>query len=168
VDIPCLIPCAIDQDPYFRMTRDVAPRLGYLKPMLIHSKFFPALQGHKTKMSASDPTSAIFLTDSKEQIESKILKYAFSGGRDTAAEHRKLGANIDIDVSYQYLTFFLEDDVKLKEIGEKYKSGHLLTSEVKRELIKLLTGMVERHQEARASVTDQVIDAFMAIRKLDF
>ena len=24
-----LIPCAIDQDPYFRMTRDVAPRLGY-------------------------------------------------------------------------------------------------------------------------------------------
>ena len=27
-DIPCLIPCAIDQDPYFRMTRDVAPRLG--------------------------------------------------------------------------------------------------------------------------------------------
>jgi tryptophanyl-tRNA synthetase len=39
----CLIPCAIDQDPYFRMTRDVAPRLGYLKPALIHSKFFPAL-----------------------------------------------------------------------------------------------------------------------------
>lgn len=40
VDIPCLIPCAIDQDPYFRMTRDVAPRLGYLKPALIHSKVF--------------------------------------------------------------------------------------------------------------------------------
>ena len=42
--VPCLIPCAIDQDPYFRMTRDVAPRLGYLKPALIHSTFFPALQ----------------------------------------------------------------------------------------------------------------------------
>lgn len=40
IDIPCLIPCAIDQDPYFRMTRDVAPRLGYLKPALIHSKVF--------------------------------------------------------------------------------------------------------------------------------
>jgi len=24
----CLIPCAIDQDPYFRMTRDAAPRIG--------------------------------------------------------------------------------------------------------------------------------------------
>lgn len=32
------------QDPYFRMTRDVAPRLGYYKPALIESKFFPALQ----------------------------------------------------------------------------------------------------------------------------
>ncbi|KAK3034130.1 hypothetical protein RJ639_033473 [Escallonia herrerae] len=40
----CLIPCAIDEDPYFRMTRDVAPRLGYSKPALIESSFFPALQ----------------------------------------------------------------------------------------------------------------------------
>lgn len=40
----CLIPCAIDQDPYFRMTRDAAPRLGHLKTALIESRFFPALQ----------------------------------------------------------------------------------------------------------------------------
>ena len=32
------------QDPYFRMTRDVAPRIGYQKPSLIESRFFPALQ----------------------------------------------------------------------------------------------------------------------------
>ena len=44
-NMPCLIPCAIDQDAYFRKTRDVAPRLGYRKPALIHSKFFPPLQG---------------------------------------------------------------------------------------------------------------------------
>lgn len=67
----CLIPCAIDQDPYFRMTRDVAPRLGYLKPALIHSKFFPALQGHGTKMSASSELSAIYLTDTPAQIKHK-------------------------------------------------------------------------------------------------
>ncbi|MCO5601863.1 hypothetical protein L7F22_055988 [Adiantum nelumboides] len=41
-DIYCLIPCAIDQDPYFRMTRDVAPRIGFHKPALIESLFFPA------------------------------------------------------------------------------------------------------------------------------
>lgn len=43
-DVRCLIPCAIDQDPYFRLTRDVAPRLGHFKTSLIEAKFFPALQ----------------------------------------------------------------------------------------------------------------------------
>ena len=37
-NFPCLIPCAIDQDPYFRMTRDIANRIKYLKPACIHSK----------------------------------------------------------------------------------------------------------------------------------
>ena len=60
------------QDPYFRMTRDVAPRLGCPKPSLIFSTFFPALQGAKTKMSSSDPTSSIFLTDSPAEIEKKV------------------------------------------------------------------------------------------------
>ena len=32
------------QDPYFRLTRDVAPRLDFIKPALIESKFFPALR----------------------------------------------------------------------------------------------------------------------------
>lgn len=114
-DVQCLIPCAIDQDPYFRMTRDVAPRLGYHKPALFHSTFFPALQGPQSKMSSSDPTSAIFLTDSSEEIKEKVLKYTFSGGRDTLKEHREFGGNTEVDVAYQYLTFFMEDDEKLAD-----------------------------------------------------
>ena len=31
-------------------------------------------------------------------------------------EHREKGGNCDVDVSYQYLTFFLEDDEKLEQI----------------------------------------------------
>ena len=42
-------------------------------------------------MSASDPTSAIFVTDTPKQIKTKINKHAFSGGRDTEAEHREKG-----------------------------------------------------------------------------
>ena len=61
------------QDPYFRMTRDVAPRIGYPKPALLHSTFFPALQGAQTKMSASDANSSIFLTDTPKQIKTKVL-----------------------------------------------------------------------------------------------
>ena len=100
------------------MTRDVAPRLGFHKPALLHSTFFPALQGPQSKMSASDPTSSIFLTDTPNEIKNKINKYAFSGGRDTKEEHEKYGGNTEVDVSYQYLTFFMEDDERLAEIKQ--------------------------------------------------
>lgn len=68
------------------MTRDVAPRLGCPKPSLIFSTFFPALQGAKTKMSSSDPTSSIFLTDTPAQIKKKVdificsFKHLIPGG----------------------------------------------------------------------------------------
>ncbi len=64
--------CLPSQDPYFRMTRDIAPRLGFHKPAIIHSSFFPALQGPQSKMSASDPTSSIFLVDSMKDIKQKV------------------------------------------------------------------------------------------------
>ena len=54
------------------MTRDVAPRLKYVKPALIHSTFFPALQGAQTKMSASDANSSIFITDNAKTIKNKV------------------------------------------------------------------------------------------------
>lgn len=167
-NVQCLIPCAIDQDPYFRMTRDVAPRLGYPKPALLHSTFFPALQGAQTKMSASDSTSSIFLTDSPKQIKSKINKHAFSGGRDTVDEHRRLGGNTDVDVSFMYLTFFLESDEQLEQIRQDYSSGTLLTGELKKILIDTLQPMIAQHQERRRQVTDQMVQQFMTPRPLNF
>ncbi|NXK05371.1 SYWC protein, partial [Herpetotheres cachinnans] len=167
-NIQCLIPCAIDQDPYFRMTRDVAPRIGQPKPALLHSVFFPALQGAQTKMSASDPNSSIFLTDTPKQIKTKINKHAFSGGRDTIEEHRKYGGNCDVDVSFMYLTFFLEDDDRLEQLKQAYTSGELLTGELKKVLIETLQPLVAAHQERRKQVTDEMVKQFMTPRKLAF
>lgn len=167
-DIPCLIPCAIDQDPYFRMTRDVAPRMGCLKPALLHSTFFPALQGAQTKMSASDPNSSIFVTDTDQQIKEKINKYAFSGGGATVEEHKAKGGNCEIDVSYQYLTFFMEDDKRLEEIRKTYASGELMTGSLKMELIDILQKLVGEHRKRRAEVTDDMVRQFMKPRKLKY
>lgn len=114
--VHCLIPCAIDQDPYFRMARDVTPKLSFPKPALLHSTFLPALQGSKTKMSASNEHTAIFLTDTAKQIKNKINKHAFSGGQATIEEHKQLGGNCEVDISYQWLRFFLEDDERLEQI----------------------------------------------------
>lgn len=167
-DVPCLIPCAIDQDPYFRMTRDVAPRMNCPKPALLHSTFFPALQGAQSKMSASDPNTSIFLTDTDKQIKNKVNKYAFSGGGATVEEHREKGGNCDVDVSYQYLTFFMENDERLAQIKKDYTSGELLTGYLKKELIEILQKIVGEHRKQRQDVTDDVIRQFMTPRKLKY
>ncbi|KAI0781387.1 tryptophanyl-tRNA synthetase [Trametes elegans] len=160
-NIPCLIPCAIDQDPYFRLTRDVAAKLKYPKPALMHAKFFPALQGPQTKMSASDANSSIFMTDTPNQIKNKINKHGFSGGQETVEEHRRLGGNPDVDVAYQYLGFFLEDDEEWRTMGEEYRAGRLLTGELKGKAIKILQDFVKEFQERRARLTDDEVKAFM-------
>lgn len=159
--IHCLIPCAIDQDPYFRMARDVAPRLGCPKPAQLYSKFIPALQGFQTKMSGSSPATSIYVTDSPKQISTKIKKYAFSGGQDTIEAHRAKGANLEVDVSYEYLTYFLEDDDELDRIAREYSSGAMLTGEIKNILIKLLQEITQNHQKRRAEVTDSILKEYM-------
>lgn len=151
----CLIPCAIDQDPHFRVTRDIAPSLGYPKPSTILCRFLPALQ-RDGKMSSSEAQTAIYTTDSAEEVKKKIMKYAFSGGGDSVEEHRKLGGNPDVDVSYQWLTFFEEDDKRLQSIYHDYKSGKMLSGELKNILIEKLSGFLRDHQKKREKAKDKV------------
>ncbi len=160
-NIPCLIPLAIDQDPHFRVARDIYPKLGYYKPAVIHSVFLPPMSGHDGKMSSSDEKTAILTTDSPKEVENKIKKYAFSGGRDTIEEHRKKGGNPDVDISFQYLRFiFEEDDKKLAKIYDDYKSGKLLTSELKKITIEKISNFLKEHQAKRAKA-EKLLDKFI-------
>ncbi len=160
-NIPCLIPLAIDQDPHFRVARDVYPKLGYYKPAVIHSTFLPPLAGIDGKMSRSEAHSAIFTTDSPKDVEIKIKKYAFSGGQSTIEEHKKKGGNPDVDVSYQYLRMLLEpDDEKLERIYHDYKSGTMLTSELKEIAIEKINSFLKDHQRKREAAKKHV-DTFL-------
>ena len=160
-DKPVLIPLGVDQDPHFRITRDVAQKINKVKPALIHNIMIPSLLGPGGKMSASDEKSTIYTTDSPEQVKKKINKYAFSGGQPDIDEHRKIGGDPDIDVSYQYLRIFFEpDDVKLKKIYDDYKSGKMLTGELKAILIEKINNFLSLHQEKREEARKN-IDAYM-------
>lgn len=119
-------------------------------------------------MNASTANSAVFLTDTQKQIKDKINKHAFSGGQETLELQRQLGANLAVDVSYEWLSFFLEDDQQLADIGRDYSSGAMLTGEVKKELIGVLQEMVREHQERRNLVTDDVVKQYMSVRELAF
>ena len=156
-NVPVLIPCAIDQDPHFRITRDVAPKMGYYKPALVHSRFFPSLLG-LDKMSASLPETSIFTTDSPEEARMKIAN-AFTGGRTTVKEQKELGGVPDICAVYQYLFYlFEEDDQRALELRQECVRGARACGECKNELADKVVQFLKNHQAARERARDQIED----------
>jgi len=158
--VPVVIPAAIDQDPYWRITRDVAEKLGYYKPAAIHNIFLPSLEGPSGKMSASLESSAIFTVDTPEQARKKVMN-AFTGGRETVEEQRKLGGNPDVCTVFQYFYFLFEpDDAKLMERRDACKGGELLCGHCKRELAERLVEYLKEHQKKREEARE-VLDQFL-------
>jgi tryptophanyl-tRNA synthetase len=123
-------------------------------------------------MSASDPNSAIYMTDTPNQIKNKINRHGFSGGGDTEELHRQNGGNPDVDVAFQYLSFYEEDDELLAKTAavsnpvmsrmhtcpdnirasKDYRAGTLLTGQLKAMCIKKLQEEVKSFQEVSREV----------------
>jgi tryptophanyl-tRNA synthetase len=166
--IATFIPVGIDQDPHIRIARGMASRYKDYKFIPISSTyhlFFPSLKG-SGKMSSSDETSFIAMSDTEKQVEDKIKKYAFSGGRDTIEEHRKKGGNPEVDVSYQYLKFFFEpNDEKLRKIHDDYVTGRLLTSELKEIVIEKINSFLKEHQK-RKKLAEKKLNKFLTEFKI--
>jgi tryptophanyl-tRNA synthetase len=158
-NVPCLIPAAIDQDPYWRPSRDVAPKLGFYKPAQIHCKFIPGL-GKGGKMSSSQPETCIFTTDPPEVAAKKIMN-AFTGGRGTVKEQREKGGNPDVCSVYQYFYFmFEEDDKKLREIYGTCKNGARICGDCKKMLAERVKKFLVDHQHKREKAKN-IIQEFM-------
>ena len=162
-NVPALIPAAIDQDPYWRVTRDIAQKIGYYKPAQIHCRFLPGL-GVGGKMSASEPETSIFTMDPPEVVKRKIWN-AFTGGKGTAAEQRKTGADPAICTVSQYFFYLFEqEDEKLAERERRCKAGEILCGECKTDLIERLNKFLAEHQRRREKAKD-VIDKYNLRRK---
>ncbi|MCX8167765.1 MAG: tryptophan--tRNA ligase [Ignisphaera sp.] len=146
--IEVLIPAGIDQDPYWRIARDIATSLGYPKPSQIHNKLLPGL-GIGGKMSSSKPETAIYTTDPPELAYGKVVK-AYTGGRATAEEQRKFGGNPDVCPVYKmYEMMFEENDMKLYERYYSCRGGSLLCGECKTELAERVARFLKEHQSRR-------------------
>lgn len=163
--IMCLVPMAIDQDPYFRMARDFAEQFkkeGYRKPATIHTKFLVGLEGINGKMSSTgDQTDkTLYMTDEPKVVQKKIMKHAFSGGKETLELHRLLGGELETDVAYQYLCYFLDDDEELKQIATKYRNGEMLSGEIKKIAADVIGKYMSSHQAVRNKITDDDIKKY--------
>lgn len=154
-NVPALIPAAIDQDPYWRVTRDIAQKLRYYKPAQIHCRFLPGL-GPGGKMSASEPETSIFTMDPPELVKRKIWN-SFTGGKATAAEQRKTGADPTVCSVFQYFTYlFEEDDKKLMERERLCLTGDILCGECKKDLVERLNRFLEDHRKKREKAKDVI------------
>jgi tryptophanyl-tRNA synthetase len=147
---PCLIPCGIDQDPHFRVTRDIAEGLGYPKPALLHSQMLPGLLGERVMSTTGDQSdNALFLNDSPKEVDRKLRK-AFTGGRATVEEQRRLGATPEIcSVWAAWRSKFAESEAEFQQITGDCRSGALLCGDCKAHLIGRVQGFLKEHHEAR-------------------
>lgn len=153
-EVPVLIPCGIDQDPHFRLTRDVAETIGYLKPALLHNKLAPSLDG-TGKMSASQPKTTIFTTDKPEDVDEKINE-AFTGGRISASEQREKGGDPDICSVQNYRYYIFEsDDEKVEDIADRCRAGDILCGPCKQLLKDNINKFLSKHQHKREKAEDR-------------
>jgi tryptophanyl-tRNA synthetase len=133
--VPCLIPAGIDQDPYWRITRDLARKLGYPKPAQIHGRMLPGLTSNG-KMSSSRPETAIYTTDIPELVEWKINSVE-------PPEERA-------DCPLFLLHFFLltESDEDLLDIQQKCKTCRSCDA-CKMDTTRLVNRFLKKHQQRR-------------------
>jgi len=154
-NVPALIPAAIDQDPYWRITRDIAQKLGYFKPAQIHNRFLPGL-GVGGKMSTSEPDTAIFTTDQPDDVKRKVWN-AFTGGKGTKSQQIKEGADPDVCSVYQYFFFlFEENDKKLSDREKRCRAGETLCGECKKELTERIISFLNEHQRRREKARNNI------------
>jgi len=172
----CVVPCGIDQDPYFRLTRDVASKMREAKPSVLHAKFLPSLEGVHTKMSSSVPAGAVNLDDEPATVRDKFNR-AFSGGRRTMDEHRRLGADLAVDVPVRYYRCFAplapvaagEAETAAATVERNvaaYSRGELGSGAMKRLAADAVIAVLERHRAARAAITHADVERVMTRRPL--
>jgi len=153
-----LVPIGPDEDAHLRLCRDIAARAGYPKPAVTHTSFLPRIDGRKMSKSKGN---AIFLLEDEQTIRRKIRR-AFSGGAPTAELHRKFGGDPEKDVACIYLTKLFLSDQQAAQLIADYRSGKLLSSDLKKMLTKYVLELSRKLKKNLENVelTNSLFSAF--------
>ncbi len=170
---PVVVPVGADQDPHLRLTRDVASRLNAereefidingrnegviskedesirdmecVPPSSTYHKFMRGLRGGK--MSSSDPSSYLALSETPRDAINKIMS-AKTGGRATVDEQREKGGVPENCTIYNlYLYHLVDDDKELEKIYRECKGGERICGECKATCSDMLSEFLHRHQK---------------------
>lgn len=152
---PVLVPVGADQDPHIRLTRDLATKYNddfkFIPPSAIYHRIELALTGGM-KMSKRIPASGFTLDEEPTSASKKVLT-AFTGGRDTVEEQRRLGGRPDICPVFDLYRFhFARDDEHSQRVHDECAGGVRMCGECKQEAAGLVKTFLENHQKKRASL----------------
>jgi tryptophanyl-tRNA synthetase len=155
---PTVVPVGVDQDAHLRLTRDLASKFrrkfNFISPSSTYHKIMKGLDG-SPKMAKRNPMSYFTLNENLESIAKKISN-AFTGGRPTVEEQRKLGGIPEICPIYEICMYhFVEDDDELIKVYHDCKSGKLLCGEHKDQMTEIVLKFVKEHQRKRRRFVDK-------------
>ena len=165
---PVLVPVGADQDPHIRLSRDLAARYheeyGFIPPSSIYHRLMLSLNG-SDKMSKRAADSLLTLDDSQKDATKKIST-AFTGGRDTVEEQRRLGGRADICPVYDLYRFhFARDDEHVERVYQECTKGIRLCGECKQEAMGLVKEFLSEHQRKREALMKDAKDLMVKSRK---
>jgi len=154
---PTIIPVGVDQDPHIRFTRDLAQKFQrkyrFILPSSTYHKLMKGLDG-SPKMSKRQMN--YFTLHEKPEVIAERISNAFTGGRATVEEQRKLGGNPEVCPIYEICLFhFMEDDGEVTEIYHDCKTGKLLCGEHKKQTIERVLKFVKEHQLRKEKSMDR-------------
>lgn len=148
--MPGMIPTGIDQEPHVRLCRDYLHKVDSQRRFTpissLYLKFLPSMDG-QLKMSKSNPKGNISLPEDPRNAE-KVIKSAFTGGRATMEEQRKLGAEVEKDMVFELLKQHLvESDKELEKIRSEYASGKMLSGEIKQLAVEKMNTFLKKFDD---------------------
>jgi tryptophanyl-tRNA synthetase len=136
----------------------------FYKPASTYNKLARGLTGGK--MSSSEPNSAIFLTDTPEEVTSKIRR-AETGGRPTAAEQREKGGQPENCMVYELMLFGHPDDNVVKEMYRACTSGENLCGGCKGNTAAYFSNWMSEFQQRRNDLIESgKVAEFIAEQKI--
>ena len=154
----------LDQRKVNMLAREIAPKLGFKKPVAVHHHMLMGLQATKAdskdkidqvielKMSKSKPDTAIFMTDTAEDVKRKIRK--------AYCPNKQVEQNPIIEYC-KYIIFQKYDTMTIKrpekyggdleltydELIKKYSSGELFPLDLKNAVAEYLNKMLDPVRE---------------------
>ncbi len=152
--LPTVTPIGADQAPHARLSHDLARKqffqenYKFVLPSFTYHKLIEGLDG-SDKMAKRNPMSVLTLFETKSSLRKKLLN-AFTGGRTTVEEQRKLGGDPEVCRVFDlYRFFFMHDEAKLEKIRSSCQAGELLCGEDKKNLLGIVQEFMESHKQKR-------------------